>query len=140
MKKTTKSIAIIRVLSLVILCSALSISSTAEKPINLSADLLSRMKAADSKEKIPVSIWTYDIAYDENKIVEQAHERVDMINSMSSSSTKTKSADRSSELIPSGGDTSKLSENQLFIEAKRKIYENMYTDANALSAKNDSEL
>ena len=59
MKKTTKSIAIIRVLSLVILCSALSISSTAEKPINLSADLLSRMKAADSKEKIPVSIWTY---------------------------------------------------------------------------------
>lgn len=58
-----------------------------------------------------------------------------MINSMSSSLTKTKSADRSSELISSGGDTSKLSENQLFIEAKRKIYENMYTDANALSAK-----
>lgn len=56
MKKTTKSIAIICVLSLVILCSAFSISSTAEKPINLSADLLSRMKAADSKEKIPVSI------------------------------------------------------------------------------------
>lgn len=101
----------------------------------LSADLISRLETVAEAETVPVSIWTNDIDDDENTIIHQAQENVRIIQSSADESFSLVQKSELQKLISSDDNVKKLNETQLFIEAKRKIYENMYAQANEASLK-----
>ena len=98
-------------------------------------DLISRMEIATGDETIPVSIWTKDIDCDESAIVKQAQNNVNIIKNSATKSISLAKQRELQSLVSSNDNVRELNETQLLIEAKRKIYENIYTQENTTSVK-----
>ena len=97
----------------------------------ISTALLQQLSSIDKTETIPVAVWLNDIEYDENAINAQANATVDVIKSTITNEKTTLNQDNNfSFLLSSGDNPEELNDTQLFLEAKRKIFFDLYTQSN----------
>ncbi len=130
---TTRFVSLVSVFSLMLLCLSFSVGTVAEEVQDkIAADLLQRMEESSESTKIPVTIWVNDIEYEDATITAQANAAVGILKNTAAATTKTLiTGESSSTLLCSGDDPAKLNDTQLFIEAKRKIFSDLYTSSNA---------
>ncbi len=122
-----RMISCIAILSILLTLLAFQ-SISAEQIEKISPVLLERMSEVKDNELIPVSVWTVDI--DHNGIKEKAEENVQIIKNAVTQKDMSIKAALAKNLICSGDDIGELNDTQLYIEAKRKIYSDKYTQAN----------
>ena len=102
------------------------------KPIEkISVTLLSHMDATDAAASIPVVLWFADEDFDKDAIEAQAIQFVALVNNNRATLRTGNFSVPVSSMICSGDDVTTLSDSQLLIESKRKIYENLYRKTNA---------
>lgn len=104
--------------------------ATATEVSKLSLDLKSKMEKISDHDLLPVSVWLRQIEPDSEKIIQQAKQNVKKIQSHLNVIDTVANRNEFKSLISSTDNPENLDEYQLFIEAKRKIYENIYNQAN----------